>query len=134
MMVRGQPNGGLMPRPGFFLTAITLLASITGAPAAGYPVGGRWTHDYSTEAGPARECGSRYMEFAGLERFDTGGGVPSFRNVSVTSAGAARFQIVDEFTTGQINARLEYVLHLIDADHIELTLASGPTILLRRCA
>jgi hypothetical protein len=115
------------------IAAAALLSSAT-AFAAGYPVSGTWTYDYSPEKGPAKECGSRRMEFAGDQRRDTGGGVPTYRNVSVTGAGTATFRIVDEFATGQINARLEYTLRLIDDDHLEIKLASGPTILLRRCA
>jgi hypothetical protein len=116
--------------------AICLAAAFAVAPAAAasYPVSGHWTYNYSTEKGPAEQCGSRRMEFSGDQRRDTGGGVPAYRNVSVTSAGTATFRIVDEFATGQINAQLEYSLRLIDDDHLEIKLASGPTILLRRCA
>jgi len=117
--------------PAFLAAALTAAAP---AFAASYPVSGAWTYDYSPEKGPAKECGSRRMEFSGDQRRDTAGGVPAYRNVSVTRAGPARFQIVDEFATGQINARLEYTLRLIDEDHIEIKLASGPSILLRRCA
>jgi hypothetical protein len=118
------------------IAALVLAALITcdTAVAAGYPVSGIWTYDYSPEEGPAKQCGNRRMEFFGDQRVDTAGGVPRYRNFSVTKAGTARFQIVDEFATGQINARLEYVLRLIDADHLEIKLASGATILLRRCA
>jgi len=73
------------------------------------------------------------MDFRGERRFDTGGGVPDYRNLTVTTAGAGNFALVDEFDTGQINARLEYTLALIDKDHLRITLASGPVILLRRC-
>ena len=113
--------------------AALLALAIAPASAASYPVSGRWTYDYSSEKGPAKQCGLRYMDFRGERRFDTGGGVPDYRNVSARSAGSGRYALVDEFDTGQINARLEYTLDLIDNDHLQITLGSGPTILLRRC-
>ena len=123
-----------MPR----LRTVTLVfaALLGSAPAlaASYPVSDRWTYDYSSETGPAKQCNPPHMEFRGARRFDTGGGVPDYRIVSVTRLGPARFQLVDEFNTGQINARLDYTLRLIDADHIEIALASGATLRLRRCA
>jgi hypothetical protein len=116
-----------------FAATVTLAAPPL-ASAASYPVSGRWTYDYSSAEGPAKECGSRRMEFTGERRFDTGGGVPDYRILSLTRSGASQFQIIDEFNTGQINARLDYVLRVIDSDHIELNLASGAIIQLRRCA
>jgi hypothetical protein len=114
--------------------SIALAAALSAAPAyAAYPVSGRWTYDYSADKGPARECGPRHMEFRGERRFDTGGSVPDYRNVSVTRAGA-QYRVVDEFFTGQIRGNVYYTLRPIDADHLELTLATGATILLRRCA
>ena len=34
--------------------------------------------------GPAKDCGKRYMDFQGERRFDKGGGVPDYRNLTVT--------------------------------------------------
>ena len=82
---------------------------------------------------PSKDCGPKYMEFSGEQRHDKGGGVPSYRNLTVTPSGSS-FQIVDQFSTGQINARSAYTLRKLDADHIELTMqAGGKTIKLRRC-
>jgi hypothetical protein len=101
--------------------------------AENYPVSGKWTYNDPSGDGPAKECGQRYMEFQGEQRFDKGGGVPSYRNYSVTRDGNA-FQVVDQFATGQINARSNYRLRQTDADHIELQMQSGGhTIKLRRC-
>ncbi len=103
------------------------------ANAASYPVSGKWTYNEVNGDGPAKECGTRYQEFSGEQRFDKGGGVPSYRNLTVTPSGAA-FQIVDQFATGQINARSVYTLRKLDADHIELNMQAGSkTIKLRRC-
>lgn len=114
---------------------VTVLLVILSTPALAdsYPVSGRWTFDYSAEKGPAPQCTGRIVDFRGERRFDTGGGVPDYRNISVTPAGTSRYQIVDEIFTGQIRGHVDYTLRIIDADHIELTLASGSTQLLRRC-
>jgi hypothetical protein len=74
------------------------------------------------------------MEFRGEQRFDKGGGVPSYRNLIVEKAGSDSFTVIDQFATGQINARATYTLRRIDGDHIELHMpAGGRTIKLRRC-
>jgi len=117
--------------PGMFLLAALLCA--VPAHAASYPVSGRWTYNYSSEKGPAKQCGARRMEFRGERRFDTGGGVPDYRNVSIQRAGR-EYRIVDEFFTGQTRGQVSYTLRMIDADHIELALATGAIIRLRRCA
>ncbi|MBW7949305.1 MAG: hypothetical protein KJZ73_10405 [Pseudorhodoplanes sp.] len=113
--------------------AIVTLPIVAGyAVAASYPVSGKWTYESSAEKGPARDCGRHYMEFSGERRTDTGGGVPAYRNLSVTRAGDA-YRLVDEFNTGQIRARLTYGLRVVDEHHIELDLPQGKKILLRRC-
>jgi hypothetical protein len=113
--------------------AIVALPVIAGFAVAGsYPVSGKWTYDNAGAEGPAPECGSRYMEFAGERRFDTGGGVPDYRNLSVTRNGA-EYRLIDEFNTGQIRARLDYTMRILDGDHIELRLPQGKTVALRRC-
>ena len=109
------------------------LAAIPHVLAASYPVSGKWTYNDVNGDGPSKECGSKYMEFSGEQRTDKGGGVPGYRNLSVTPSGSS-FQIVDQFATGQINARSVYTLRKLDADHIELAMqAGGKTIKLRRC-
>jgi hypothetical protein len=114
--------------------AILIALSCTaGLRADTYPVFGKWTYDNPLGKGPARDCGRRVMEFRGERRFDTGGGVPSYRNVSVQANGDSEYEVVDAFATGQINARATYTLRVIDSDHIEIRI-SGNTLRLRRCA
>jgi hypothetical protein len=113
--------------------AIVSLPIIAGfAVAASYPVSGKWTYENTDGEGPAPECGKRTMEFVGERRFDKGGGVPDYRNLSVLRNGA-EYRLLDEFNTGQIRARLDYTMRLVDNDHIELKLPHGKTIILRRC-
>lgn len=113
--------------------AIVSLPIIAGfAVAQSYPVSGKWTYDDAGGEGPAKECGSRYMDFRGERRFDTGGGVPDYRNRSVTRDGDD-YRLVDEFNTGQIRARVDYNIRRIDNDRIELKLPQNKTVKLRRC-
>jgi hypothetical protein len=65
----------------------------------------------------AIDCtGKRVISFSGDQRRDTGG-VPAYRNVSVTSARQAHYHIVDEFTNGQISSgRFYYTLVVHDAE------------------
>jgi hypothetical protein len=111
--------------------AIIVLLGANAAQAQ-YPVAGRWTYENVSASGPAPSCGARYMEFRGGERFDTGGGVPAYRNVSVAGA-APSYRVVDEFFTVQIRARMSYTLRMIDEDHIEIVNERGGRIRLRRC-
>jgi len=109
--------------------------AVTGADAASYPVSGRWTYNDFSGAGPARQCGAKFMEFRGDVRSDTGGGVSQYHNVSVTRTGASSFRVVDDFFNVQIRGKAIYTLRIIDQDHIELHLdQGGRTIRLRRCA
>ena len=72
--------------------------------------------------------------FSGRARFDKGGSVPDYRNLTVSPSGSSLFRLVDQFNTGQIRARSSYTLRKIDDDHIEIRLdAGGKTIPLRRC-
>lgn len=113
--------------------AIVSLPIIAGlAMAQSYPVSGKWTYEDTGGEGPARECGPRYMEFAGERRFDKGGGVPDYRNRSVTRNGD-EYRLVDEFNTGQVRARVDYTMRRVDNDRVELKLPQGKTIPLRRC-
>lgn len=113
--------------------ALLLSIASSPAPADTYPVSGTWTYDNPRAEGPAPDCGARYMRFEGNQRRDTGGSVPAFRNFSVEANGEGRFRVVDQFASGQINARQSYVMRVVDKDHLELTLSSGQTIALRRC-
>jgi hypothetical protein len=118
-----------------FVLAAALLAAVSiPAFAQSYPVNGKWTYENPSGDGPAKDCGKRYMDFQGERRFDKGGGVPDYRNLTVTPSGDSLFRLVDEFNTGQIRARSSYTLRKIDKDHIEIRLdAGGKTIPLRRC-
>jgi len=116
---------------GFVAALLIAVPALAGT----YPVSGRWTYDYSPAKGPAKQCGARRMEFRGERRFDTVGGVPDYRNISVTADGASRYRVVDEVFNGMVqHGHMEFSLRLIDNDHIELKLNSGGDILLRRCA
>ncbi len=123
-----------MTKTSLIRIAVSVLMALPAgaALAQSYPVSGKWTYENPTGEGPARSCGSRYMTFDGQQRFDTGGGVPSYRNISVSQEGDDSYRIVDAFATGQINARSSYTLRKIDADHISLQM-TGATIQLRRC-
>jgi hypothetical protein len=124
-----------MTRARIFALALLAVAPIAaGAAAEGsYPVSGRWTAENASEKGPAKECRGRIMEFRGAQRLDSGGGVPQYRNVSVTRASSSLYAVVDEFFTVQIRGRVAYTLSIRDPDHIEIKLDRGGTIALRRC-
>jgi hypothetical protein len=114
---------------------LALLAAALAAPALAdaYPVSGRWGESAGGEKGPIACAGRRVITFDGDQRRDSRGGVPAYRNRSVTAAGPSRWRIVDEFATGQISARAVYVLQRLDADRIELDMQPGGTIRLQRC-
>jgi hypothetical protein len=112
------------------IVSLPILAGL--AVAQSYPVTGRWTYEDSGGEGPAPECGTRYMDFQGERRFDTGGGVPDYRNRSVTRNGD-EYRLVDEFNTGQVRARVDYNIRRVDKDRIELKLPQDKTVKLRRC-
>jgi hypothetical protein len=119
-------------------TILILAALACAAPAlaATYPVSGQWGESASSAKGAkgAIDCnGKRVIGFNGNQRTDSKGGVPAYRNRSVTPSGSS-FRIVDEFTTGQIsNARTSYTLRQIDADHLEMTQQGGSVLKLQRC-
>ncbi len=122
------------------LCAICLTVAIAALPvlagyaiAASYPVSGRWTYENVSGEGPAATCGSRFMAFQGSRRFDTGGGVRDYRNLTAVKLGEIEYRLVDEFNTGQVRARLAYTLRILDKDRIALLLPQGKRILLRRC-
>jgi hypothetical protein len=116
------------------LTVCALCSLAAPAVAAEYPVSGRWGESKGTEKG-AIDCAKlRVVAFKGEERTDSAGGVPAYRNLSVTPDGPTAFRITDIFTTGQIrNGRVNYTLRKTNADRIELRLQVGGTIKLQRC-
>jgi hypothetical protein len=101
--------------------------------AATYPVSGQWGESTSSAKGAIDCKGKRVIGFNGDQRTDSKGGVPAYRNRSVTPSGGG-YRIVDEFTTGQIsNAHTTYTLRQVDNDHLEMTQQGGPTLKLQRC-
>lgn len=116
------------------LVFLALIAGAAPALAAGYPVSGKWGESNSSDKGAIDCAGKRVINFNGNQRTDSKGGVPAYRNKSVTPESASRWRIVDEFTTGQIsNATVSYTLSQIDADHLTLDQQKGGTIKLQRC-
>jgi hypothetical protein len=76
----------------------------------------------SAVKGAIDRSSKRVIAFEGDQRTDSSGGVPAYRNKSVTKIGASRYRIVDVFTNGQINnAQVAYTLSVTDADHIALS-------------
>jgi hypothetical protein len=117
-----------------FILTLVAVAWTAGAARADYPISGKWTYDNASDAGPAKDCGKRTMEFRGAQRFTTVGGVSKYRNVSVDQASPTAFNVVDEFFNVMIRGRVQYTLRVIDKDHIVLRLERGGSIPLRRCA
>ncbi|HEY1541223.1 MAG TPA: hypothetical protein VGG01_02340 [Xanthobacteraceae bacterium] len=117
-----------------FLSILVGFGLSTDAARAGtYPVGGKWTYDNASDAGPAEACGTRTMEFSGAQRFDTVGGASQYRNVSVDQDSPSTFAVVDEFFNVMIRGRVQYTLRIVDKDHIVLRMDRGGDIALRRC-
>jgi hypothetical protein len=115
------------------ILSLALLALAAPAVAASYPVSGRWGESNSAEKGPIDCTNLRVIAFNGEQRTDSKGGVPAYRNVSVTPENA-NFRMVDEFSNGQVNrGRVSYTLRKLDADHIVLDMARGGTLKLQRC-
>jgi hypothetical protein len=110
----------------------TLIALASPALAESYPVSGKW----GAGAPPSKDAVDctklRVIGFNGDTRTDSKGGVPAYRNVSVTRADGG-YRVVDQFTTGQIsNARVTFTLRPVDATHLEMTQA-GSTLKLQKC-
>jgi hypothetical protein len=115
------------------LSAMLLIALTAPAYAGSYPVSGKWGQTSTSEKGPVDCSKLRVIAFNGDTRTDSNGGVPAYRNKSVSADGTS-YRIVDEFTTGQIgNAHVNYTLRQVDADHIELNMQPGGTLKLQRC-
>jgi len=116
------------------LSAVLLSIFAGSALAQVYPVEGRWGESVSSEKGAIDCTGKRVIEFTGDQRTDSGGGVPAYRNQSVTSQGASSYLVVDEFSNGQISAgHVSYALRKIDPDHIEMNMQDGGSVKLQRC-
>lgn len=116
-------------------TILILAALALAAPALAqnYPVSGNWGESNSSDKGPIDCSGKRVIGFNGDQRTDSKGGVPAYRNRSVTKSGDS-YRVTDEFTTGQIsNGHTTYNLKQIDADHLQMTPENGSTVTLQRC-
>lgn len=117
----------------FILSAV--LFGLVAAPvqAQVYPVEGKWGQSASTETGAIDCANKRVIEFNGDQRTDSNGGVPAYRNQSVTADGPSDYRVVDEFSTGQISAgHTTYALRKLDSDHIEMNMEGG-SLKLQRC-
>ena len=115
-------------------SALACVALTATAFADVYPVFGKWGVSTSTKKGPIDCAKLRVISFNGNQRTDSGGGVPAYRNRSVTPDGINRYRVVDVFTNGMVNnGQVNYTLHLIDVDHLELNMQKGGLLKLRRC-
>ena len=112
-----------------------LLAALTlPALADTYPVNGPWGQSTSSNKGPIDCAGKRVIAFNGNQRTDSHGGVPAYRNVSVTPQGPSSYRVVDQFSNGLVNnGSVYYTLRRIDDDHIVMQLQQGGTLKLQRC-
>jgi len=116
------------------LSALLISALAAPALADSYPVTGAWGPSTSSDKGVIDCAGKSVITFNGNQRQDSNGGVPAYRNKSVTPAGPSNYRIVDQFSTGQINnASVNYTLRQVDADHIEMNMQSGGSLKLQRC-
>jgi hypothetical protein len=114
--------------------AVLMTALAAPALAGSYPVSGQWGQSSNTDKGPIACAGKRIITFNGDQRQDSKGGVPAYRNKSVTQAGSTSYRVIDQFTTGQINnGSVSYTLNRVDDDHIVMQLRQGGTIKLARC-
>lgn len=112
--------------------ALTVLAAP--ALAQNYPVSGQWGQSTSSDKGAIDCAGKRVITFNGNQRQDSNGGVPAYRNKTVTQEGSSSYRVVDVFTNGQVNnGSVSYTLRKVDDDHIEMQQQQGGTIKLQRC-
>ena len=66
------------------VSALLLSALAAPAQAQVYPVVGKWGQSSGAEKGAIDCVGKRVIEFNGDQRTDSNGGVPAYRNQSVT--------------------------------------------------
>jgi hypothetical protein len=114
------------------IALLTLCALAAPALADSYPVSGAWGQSASSKKGTIDCTGKRVITFNGNQRTDSKGGVPAYRNKSVTAVSPG-YRVVDVFTNGQVNnAQVVYTLQLVDDDHIVMSGQTG-TLKLQRC-
>jgi hypothetical protein len=117
------------------LSTLLVIALAALAQAQSYPVSGKWGESFNSEKGRI-DCtkSRRVIEFSGDQRTDSNGGVPAYRNKSVTQVGSSTYRIVDEFSNAQVSAgQSAYTLREIDADRIAMDNIDGSTLRLQRC-
>lgn len=115
---------------------VAILTATLAAPALAqnYPVSGKWGQSAGGANGAIDCTGKRVIAFNGNQRTDSKGGVPAYRNKSVTDMGQSRYRVVDQFANGQVSGgSAAYTLQRIDDDHIELNLQPGGALKLQRC-
>jgi len=114
--------------------AFAALLLSSAAQAASYPVQGRWGQSASTDKNPIDCTHLRTVTFQGERRFDSGGGVPDFRAISVQPEGSSSFRVVEEFRTGQVNGRNTLTIRIkTEPARVELDPARGASLHLRKC-
>jgi hypothetical protein len=116
--------------------AVLLMLCALTAPARAdiYPVSGQWGQSSSRAPGAIDCAGKRVIGFSGNQRTDSHGGVPAYRNYSVTAAGPSQYRVIDRFSNAQTSSgSTSYTLRKIDDDHIELKMQGGSTLKLQRC-
>jgi hypothetical protein len=120
------------------LSAIALIAAAGPVLADDpYPVSGRWTYNDASAPGPSPDCRKPIMEFHGVQRSDTSGGVSLFRNKRIIQASTTGtvYRVTDQFFNVMIRGIVTYWLRIRDEDHIEIDYdLTGKNVLLRRCA
>ncbi|MGH6684325.1 MAG: hypothetical protein ACRECA_10505 [Pseudolabrys sp.] len=115
---------------------LAILMTVLAAPALAqsYPVNGQWGQSSSSAKGAIDCSGKRVITFNGNQRQDSNGGVPAYRNKSVTQEGLSSYRVIDQFSNGQVNnGSVGYTLRLVDADHIVMLMQRGGTLKLQRC-
>ena len=117
------------------LSLVVAVAALSAPALAGtYPVDGRFGVVTSFTDKPLDCAGKRVVAFNGDQRTDSKGGVPAYRNRSVTADGAATWKVIDIFTTGQIsNAQAIYTLRAVKDGQLEMTMQPGGSLKLQRC-
>jgi hypothetical protein len=117
------------------LPVVALIAcATTPALADTYPVSGRFGVVQSFTDKPPDCTGKRTIAFNGDQRTDSKGGVPAYRNRSVTANGASAWKVIDIFTTGQIsNAQAVYTLRAVKDGQLEMNMQPGGMIRLQKC-
>ena len=103
------------------------------ATAANYPVSGRWGPAVAGQKGAIDCAGKRVIAFNGDTRTDSKGGVPAYRNRSVTADGPQQFRVVDEFRTARSTTRTRLTRCASSTPTTSRCAMQGGTLKLQRC-